>query len=614
MLCVPHLSTAIPFTGLTLACSLFRLFCRIRFPRRSPPSSAHDHPRSQPHFDFLLALHRRPPYNVHHMQRGRIGEAWTSRLGVVMAVAGSAVGLGNFLRFPGLAAQYGSGAFMIAYFISLLLLGIPICWAEWTLGRYAGQRGFNSSPGIFYALIRHPAGKYIGVLGAVIPVVIYMYYVYVEAWCLGYAYYYFTGQMNFGTEVDAYRDFFSRFVGATEDGLTFSPGHNQVVLFLLIVFAINFTIIYRGIARGIEAFCRYAMPALILLALVILVRVLTLGTPNPNLPDQNLINGLGFMWNPGEVRDQLRRPQLWLAAAGQIFFSLSVGFGVIVTYASYLRPKDDVILSGLTASSANEFCEVSLGGMITVPAAFVFLGTAGVVGQGTFALGFNVLPLVFSKMPLSWLFGGLFFTLLFLAAVTSSLSMLQPGIAFLEEGLGLNRKQSVTLLGLLTALGCLFVVYFSHDLKALATIDFWVGTFLIFVMATVILICFGWVLGIDKSWIEAHRGAELHLPNFFKPVIKYVSPLYLLVIFAFWVLFEVFGWNPATGVFQPTGAVTDLVGADHSNVARMAVLLIVVVIGFFMLLAANAGRRWDRARTLNHNSNSRSPRGIQDQP
>jgi neurotransmitter:Na+ symporter, NSS family len=529
------------------------------------------------------------------MQRGRIGESWTSRMGVIMAVAGSAVGLGNFLRFPGLAAQYGSGAFMIAYFISLLLLGIPICWAEWTLGRYAGQRGFNSSPGIFYALVRHPVGKYIGVLGAVIPVMIYMYYVFIEAWCLGYAYYYFTGQMNFGGEVSAYGDFFTRFVGATEDGLTFSPGHNQVVLFLLIVFAINFTIIYRGIAKGIEAFCRYAMPALIVLALIILGRVLTLGTPDPAYPEQNLINGLGFMWNPGVVSDQLRNPQLWLAAAGQIFFSLSVGFGVIVTYASYLRQKDDIILSGLTASSANEFCEVALGGMITVPAAFVFLGAAGVVGQGTFALGFNVLPLVFSKLPLPWLFGGIFFTLLFLAAVTSSLSMLQPGIAFLEEGLGLNRKQSVTLLGLLTSFGCLFVVYFSKDLKALDTIDFWVGTFLIFIMATTILICFGWVLGIDKAWIEAHRGAELRLPRFFKPIFQYVAPLYLLTIFAFWVLFRVFGWDPATGAFTPTGYITDLLGAEPNNVARLAVLLILLVIGFFMLLAAAAGRRWDRA-------------------
>jgi hypothetical protein len=89
-------------------------------------------------------------------------------------------------------------------------------------------------------------------------------------------------------------------------------------------------------------------------------------------------------------------------------------------------------------------------------------------------------------------------------------------------------------------LGCLFVVYFSKDFKALDTIDFWVGTFLIFIMATIILICFGWVLGIEKSWAEAHRGADLRLPRFFKPIFKYISPLYLLTIFAFWVLFQVF--------------------------------------------------------------------------
>jgi hypothetical protein len=174
--------------------------------------------------------------------------------------------------------------------------------------------------------------------------------------------------------------------------------------------------------------------------------------------------------------------------------------------------------------------------------------------------------------------------------------MLQPGIAFLEEGLGLNRKQSVTLLGLLTALGCLFMVYFSKDLKALDTVDFWVGTFLIFVMATIILICFGWVMGVDQGWVEAHKGAELRLPKFFKPIFKYVSPLYLLTIFAFWVLFNVLGWNRETGTFEPTEYVTDLVGAQPNNVARMGVLLILVVMGFFMVLAAAAGRRWDRAR------------------
>lgn len=515
-------------------------------------------------------------------------------MGVILAVAGSAVGLGNFLRFPGLAAQYGSGAFMIAYFISLVLIGIPICWVEWTLGRYAGQKGFRSSPGIFYTLIRHPVGKYVGVLGVIIPVVIYMYYVYIEAWCLGYAYYFLTGQLNLGNEVAAYGDFWATFVGARENGLTFSAGHNQVVLFLMIVFVVNFFLIYRGLSKGIEWFCRYAMPALIVLAIITLVRVLTLGTPDSSKPDQNILNGLGYMWNPGNISKELANPQLWLAAAGQIFFSLSVGFGVIVTYASYLTNRDDVVLSGLSASSANEFCEVALGGLITVPAAFVFLGAAGIVGQGTFGLGFNVLPLVFSKMPMPWLFGGIFFFLLFLAAITSSLSMLQPGIAFLEEGLGLGRKQSVTLLGLITGLGCLFVVYNSKDLKALDTLDFWVGTFFIFILATVLIIIFGWVVGIERGWKEAHRGAEMRIPNFFKPIIKYVSPLYLLSIFVLFILFNVLGWNPSTGEFTPTSYIQDLFGETPNTVARFSVLFLAIMVVFFLLLVGTAGKRWER--------------------
>lgn len=529
------------------------------------------------------------------MTTGSTKEVWSSRLGVILAVAGSAVGLGNFLRFPGKAAQYGSGAFMIAYFISLLILGIPICWAEWTLGRYAGQKGFRSSPGIFHALIRHPAGKYIGVLGAIIPVTIYMYYVFIEAWCLGYSWYSMTGRLNLGSDVAAYGNFWATFVGATENGLTIGSGHNQVIIFLLLVFALNFVIIYRGISKGIETFCKWGMPALILLALIVLVRVLTLGTPDPAKPDQSLINGLGSMWNPGkDVLQQLQKPQLWMEAAGQIFFSLSVGFGVIVTYSSYLSNKDDIVLSGLTATSANEFCEVGLGGMITVPAAFIFLGSAGIVGQGTFGLGFKVLPLVFSHMPAPWFFGGAWFFLLFLAAITSSLSMLQPGIAFLEEGLGLNRKQSVSLLGLLTAIGCLFVVYFSKDLKALDTIDFWVGTFLIFVMASIIIIVFGWITGIEKGWEEAHKGAAIRIPRFFKPIIKYICPLYLLTIFVFWVLFNVFGWNPSTGEFKPTSYVTDLVGAKADPVARLSIGLIAVTVIFFLITTAAAGRRWEK--------------------
>ena len=520
-------------------------------------------------------------------------EAWGSRLGVILAVAGSAVGLGNFLRFPGLAAQYGGGAFMIAYFISVLILGIPIGWVEWTLGRQGGRQGYHSTSGIFAVLVRKPWAKYLGAFGFIVPVMVYMYYVYIEAWCLGYALNAATGRlsepgMDFGA-------FFARYTGAGQDGVSIHFGLYDVGIFVLIVYALNFYFIFRGISKGIEEVCKWAMPALIVIALIILGRVLTLGTPDPARPDQNLLNGLGFMWNPGNVAEGLKNPQLWLAAAGQIFFSLSVGFGVIITYASYLGDRDDVVLSCLTASATNEFCEVGLGGLITVPAAYVFLGAAGIVGQGTFGLGFNVLPFVFAKMPFGEFFATIFFVLLFLAAITSSLSMLQPGIAFLEEGLGIGRKASVALLGLVTAIGTLIVWWFSKDLKALDTIDFWVGTLFIFLQGTILIILFGWFIGMDRGWQEAHLGAEMRIPAFFKPIIKYVSPAFLLVIFVMFVLKNVCGWNfefGAAAQFKPTGYVQDLVGANHSNVGRLAALLIVVFSIFTLILIHLAGRRW----------------------
>ena len=549
-------------------------------------------------------------------------ESWNSRIGVILAVAGSAVGLGNFLRFPGQAAEYGGGAFMLAYFISFLLIGLPMCWAEWAMGRHGGQAGFNACPGIFNYITRKPAFKYLGAIGVLIPVIIYMYYVYIEAWCLGYSVNFLAGNMDFKTVAES-GDFWGRFIGIGENGSAIGFGLKQVGVYLGLVFILNFVLIYRGLARGIELFCKYAMPTLVVLAVIILIRVLTLGTPDPSMPDRNVNNGLGFMWNPTKhivetqqasgqwvpdhevvdkknlaaaqalaaadattrvhkvtVKEQLCEPQLWLAAAGQIFFSLSVGFGVILTYSSYLTKKDDVVLSGLAASSANEFCEVALGGLITLPAAVTFLGVAGVAGMSTFGLGFNVLPMVFANMPLGHLFGFLFFFLLFLAAVTSSLSMLQPGIAFLEEALKINRKQSVALLGLITAIGGGFVVYFSADVKALDTMDFWAGTFLIFVLSTLQIIIFGWILGIEKGFELVHEGAAIRIPNCFKFIMKFVSPIFLLLIFAMWVAAKVFGLNLHTGEAEYSGYIKDLF-IEPNKVAWMTVALIGSVAALF---------------------------------
>jgi neurotransmitter:Na+ symporter, NSS family len=211
----------------------------------------------------------------------------------------------------------------------------------------------------------------------------------------------------------------------------------------VLAFTVNIWLVFKGISKGIEKFVTYAMPAMAVCALIVLGRVLTLGTPNPEIPEQNVINGFAYMWNPDF--SALGNPQTWLAAAGQIFFSLSVGFGVIINYASYLRKKDDVVLSGLTASSTNELFEVGFGGLITITAAFVFLGTANMIGAvqgGTFGLGFQTLPVVFAHMGAFGNFiGAVFFFMLFLAAITSSISMYQPSLAFFQESLGWSRKR-----------------------------------------------------------------------------------------------------------------------------------------------------------------------------
>ena len=517
-------------------------------------------------------------------------EQWGSRLGVILAVAGSAVGLGNFLRFPGQAAQNGGGAFMIPYFVALLLVAIPIMWAEWAMGRFGGRSGFHSAPAIFGVLGRSRGTRYFGVLGLLIPISIYMYYVLIEAWCLGYAIHFLTGGIDLGDDKSKFaeksQEFFNTFVGATEDGALFNSG-GQFLLYLTVgTFVLNFMLIFRGVAKGIEAFCIRAMPVMAICAIIVLVRVLTLGTPVEEHPEQNVLNGLGFMWNPqvkeGEAwYSALLNANTWLAETGQIFFSMSVGFGIIINYSSYLKRNDDIALSGLTAASTNEFFEVCLGGLITIPAAFMFLGAAG-ASQGTFGLGFNTLPCVFKYMEFGWFFGFLWFFMLFLAAITSSLSMLQPAIAFLEEGLGIGRKASVTILGMITLMGAGFITYFSKGMVALDTIDFWIGNVFIYILATLEVILFAWIFGVDRGYDEAMRGAEMRIPKIWKFVIKYVSPPYLLLIFGIWC------WGEAGSYLESIA---------NNLVPRLSLFLILAVAVFLVVLIALAGKRWDARET-----------------
>jgi neurotransmitter:Na+ symporter, NSS family len=460
-------------------------------------------------------------------------QRWGSKIGIILAVAGSAVGLGNFLRFPVQAAQNGGGAFMIPYFISFLLLGIPLMWIEWTAGRFGGGFEHSTAPGIFHSMWRKNRFiKYFGVIGIFGPMIIFIYYTYIESWCLAYSVFSIIGKYKGFTTQAGMTDFLQGFQGLVQN--QHFNGLGIAYLFFVITFTLNIIVVYYGIKSGIERLCKIVMPILFVFAGIIMIRVLTLGAPDISMPSWNSINGLGFLWNPDF--SALKDAKVWLAAAGQMFFTLSVGIGVILTYSSYLRKADDVVLSGLSAAGTNEFVEVILGGSIIIPAAFAFFGPHGVVEVakgGAFNLSFVTMPVILGHIPMAAVFGFLWFGMLFLAGVTSSISLAQPAIAFLEDEFNLNRKWATCIFGMVTFLLCQPVIFFLGK-GVVNELDFWGGTFCLVVFAAVEAIVFAWIFGIDKAWDEMHHGSAMRIPRVYKFIIKYITPLFLLLILFFW--------------------------------------------------------------------------------
>jgi neurotransmitter:Na+ symporter, NSS family len=459
-------------------------------------------------------------------------EQWATKIGLILAVAGNAVGLGNFLRFPVQAAQNGGGAFMIPYFIFFLILGIPLMWIEWGIGRNGGKYRHGSAPGMFDVIWKNKAAKYFGAMGLFISMVILIYYTYIESWTLGYSIFSITGLYSDATTPEAMRSFLYSYQGR-EVSDTFTSILPAYIL-MLFTFAINFWILYRGISRGIEKLARIAMPLLLIFAVILAIRIVMLGTPDPAFPDNSVANGFGFIWNPD--LSLLGDPKIWLAAAGQIFFTLSVGMGTIHAYASYLKPKDDIALSGLTTASTNGFTEVVLGASIAIPVAVAFFGldaTRAFAAGGAFDLGFVSMPLIFQRIPLGEIFGFFWFLLLFFAGITSSVAMGQPVIAFLEDEFGMERKKAVASLAIVVLISVQFVIFFLK-FGFLDEMDYWAGTFGLVVFALVETILFMWVFGADKAWAEMNAGGDIKIPYFFYYIMKYITPCVLFIIMIWW--------------------------------------------------------------------------------
>lgn len=539
---------------------------------------------------------------------------WGTRVGLVLAMAGNAVGLGNFLRFPAQAAQNGGGAFLIPYLISFVLMGIPLLWIEWTIGRHGGRYGHHSAPGMFDRLGPQRWLKYVAVFGLFTNLTIASYYSYIESWTLSYVWHSLIGTFQ---TVDP-QTHFDRYLGVTQDSLFALPP--EAFFWFVLTLALNLWILSRGLARGIEIAAKIGMPLLLIFALVLAVRGLAL-TPgvDPGVV-QSPLEGLNFVWEPR--LDGLANPTTWLAAAGQIFFTLSVGMGSVHCYASYLKERQDIALNAASAGWMNEFVEVVLGSSLLIPIATAYLGLqavqAATMGGSGFGLAFLTLPTLFTNWgAFAPIAGAMWFGLLFFAGITSSLAMGQPIIAFFQDEFHVSRGKATLLFGA-GALALGFLCVWLYPGGSFDEFDFWTGTFALVVFALAEVFIFAYVFGMDRGWEELTRGADMRIPTIFRFVIKYVTPTFITLIFlgamfkpeadwsaAFASLASGDGWPLASdsviGKILHVGEEDYRWIADDGRGTRYLVqdvtrLVLALVFAMFAFLVAKAWRSKDTAR------------------
>ncbi len=449
-------------------------------------------------------------------------ESWGSRVGLILAMAGNAVGLGNFLRFPVQAIQNGGGAFIIPYLVCFLLMGLPLLYVEWAMGRFGGKSKNHSTPFILDSMDKRKMWKYIGVFGIFTNIAVAAYYCYLESWTLSYVWHSIKGSFVGKDQIEV-AQFFGNYISLT----TIEP-----IIFWIICLLFNTWILSKGLSGGVEKTAKIGMPLLILFGIILAIKGVTLqGGENGAINDGTI--GLNYLWTPDF--SSIWNFKVWLAAAGQIFFTLSLGMGSIHCYASYINERDDIALNSQTAGWMNEFVEVVLGSSILIPIAIGYLGVDQVVEMtktGGLGLGFKTLPYLFQQWgPIfSVLAGVMWFGLLFFAGITSSLAMGTPWMAFLEDEFGWNRTKAAWSFGLVVfVLGLPTVLFFNQGV--FDEYDYWAGTVSLVVFALIEIILFSWIFGIDKGWREINLGSDIKVPLAYKFIIKYITPVILSVVF-----------------------------------------------------------------------------------
>lgn len=429
-------------------------------------------------------------------------EHWGSRFGFIMAAVGSSVGLGNLWRFPYTAGENGGSAFIIIYLVCVLFLGLPLLMAEYAVGR-KGQRSAISG-------IRHIAetegksGAWIlmGWLGAVTALAIFSFYIVVATWVFDFIPQAFSGRFA-GFDADASAANFGETIG----------NRGEILLYLAGFLVLNVVIVARGIHGGIERAAEILMPAFFLMLLGMVVFALIAG---------DAAAAASFLLSPDFSRVGFGT---FLSAVGQAFFSIGVGTCLMVTYGAYLTRETRIPQSSGLVAGADTFVAL-IAGFAIFPIVFGF-GLAPGAGGGLF---FVTMPVAFGQMAGGAIIGGIFFTLALFAAFTSSISLFEVGVSWLEDQPWISRAQGAALLGLIMfAMGVGYVYYGAW----IDHVDFITGSILLPLGGLLMSLFAGWVL--SRSSIAAELG-EGGVVSFVRVMLRYIVPAALAFILVFGVL------------------------------------------------------------------------------
>jgi len=431
---------------------------------------------------------------------------FSNKLGFILAAAGSAVGLGNIWRFPYLAAQYGGGIFLLVYLILAVTFGFALMITEVAIGRKTGMSAIKAFS------VLNKKFSFIGVLAAMVPIIIFPYYCVIGGWVIKYGTVFITGQ-GAAASSDGY---FGEFISTTISPLLFTA----IFIFLTSV------VVLLGVQKGIEKISKILMPILLLLTIIIAVYGLTL---------DGAIDGLIYYVKPNFSAFSLKT---LVAAMGQLFYSMSLAMGIMITYGSYMQRKDN-LESSVRSIEVFDTVIAFLAGLMIIPAVFAFsCGDESKLDQGP-GLMFVTLPKVFNSMAGGNIIGVIFFVLVFFAALTSSISLMETIVSIIMDKFKIKRSivcLIVMLLSMLIAIPSSLgngvwsnILILGKDF--LSFFDFLSNNIIMPIVAFLTCIFVGFIIKTKTIEDEVELSGKFKAKKMYRIMIRYICPVFLLIIF-----------------------------------------------------------------------------------